>query len=207
MMRIAFVAGLAAIALPAAAPAFGQAYFETITTARHGNGYIPAAIVAGKELETSFAVIAISADGVRAGVPVTETTPWRLTLTTGPRVIPEDDDDEEEDDRYLDKPKPEAAAKPAGPPVPRVVKVYSSRTCPAVIARMQALKPLATFEYDPPVMTGNKDGGKGDGHVGLDVWIRVGDAELNRSAERVDSKLGQWFDGSLTALKACPEQK
>lgn len=202
-MRAAILAlGFAFAALPAGA----QDYYATTAAALHGNGYAPSTIVAGWEGEEAFTVIAITADGKRvaAGAPTIDAaTEWKLVVTTGPRAAAEDDD--EEDDRYLDKaatnPKP---AAPRGPPVPRKEVSYSSLTCPAVMARMTALKPLASFEFDPPLFKGNQDGAIGDGREGYDLWTRVGGAELKRSAESKDSALGRWFDETVKALDACP---
>jgi hypothetical protein len=197
-MRIALYAAFAALC---ALPATAQDYYGTVATARHGNGYAPAAIVAGWERDTSFFVLAIAPDGERAG-SVGVGLDWKATLTTGPKAAAEDDG--QPDDRYLDlKPAPKRVG-PALPPVPRSEVIYSSRTCPAVVARMEALKPLAGFEFDPPALTGNQDGPNGDGHEGFDLWMRIGPAELNKSAGTEQSALGRWFNTTLKALAACP---
>ncbi len=198
-MRILTLGVFAAMcALPAAA----QDYSGTTAAARHGNGYQPSSIVAGWEGDTSFAVIALTPDGKRAGANGVATD-WKALLTTGPRAEAEEDD--EEDERYLDKvaTNPKRGA-PAAAPVPRRETVYASATCPAVMVRMAALKPLASFEFDPPAFNGNRDGPAGDGREGFDLWIRVGDAELNKSAESGNSALGRWFDETRRALEACP---
>jgi hypothetical protein len=189
---------LAFPALPAAA----QDYYNTAAAARHGNGYAPASIVAGWEGDASFAVLAIVPDGQRAGNDGLATD-WKATLITGPRAAPEVDD--EEDERYEDKlqTNPKRPAPP-GQPVRRQEIAYSSQSCPAVMGRLTALKPLASFEFDPPGFKGNRDGPNGDGREGFDLWLRVGDAELSRSAETSNSLLGRWFEESLAALRACP---
>jgi hypothetical protein len=198
-MRVSVFAFLfAATALPAAA----QDYYSTTAAARHGNGYEPSSIVAGWEGDTSFAVIALTPDGKRIGANGLAAD-WKALLTTGPRAEAVEDD--KEDERYLDKvatnPK---RSSPAGMPVPRRETVYASATCPAVVTRMAALKPLTGFEFDPPAFKGNQDGPAGDGREGFDLWIRVGDAELNKSAETRNSALGRWFDETRRALEACP---
>jgi hypothetical protein len=184
-----------------ALPAAAQDYFSTTSAARHGNGYEPSAIVAGRETDASFAVIALAPDGKRVGGGGVATD-WKATLITGPRAAPEDDN--EEDERYQDKlqTNPKRTA-PSGPPVPRREIVYASQTCPAVMMRMAALKPLTGFEFDPPDLKGNQDGPPGDGREGYDLWLRVGGAELNKSAESKDSALGRWFEQTMTALAAC----
>src|SRR5690349_3177813 len=97
-MRIAIVAALflALGALPAAA----QDYDSTTATARHGNGYTPASIVAGWERDTSFTVIIMAPDGLRAG-SAGVATDWRATVVIGPRAAAKEDT--EEDERYQDK--------------------------------------------------------------------------------------------------------
>ena len=201
MMRALTIAAFASLALPATA----QDYYAVTATAKHGNGYAPAAIVAGWERDTWFQVLAIAPDGARKNAEGVALD-WKATLTTGPRA--EADDDNEFDDRYLDKqatnPKQK---KQAGPRVVRSVVVYNSQTCPAIMARMAALKPLATFEFDPPALKGNRDGSIGDGREGLDLWIRAGDGEIGKSAGTGNSALGRWFQESLKALEACPSQK
>jgi hypothetical protein len=186
----------------AALPAFAQDYFSTAAAARHGNGYEPSAIVAGWEGDQSFAVIAIAPDGKRAGNDGVATD-WKATLITGPRAAPEEDG--EEDERYLDRAKTTTKrSAPVGPPVQRREMIYQSITCPAVVTRMAALKPLAGFEFDPPSLKGNQDGPAGDGREGFDLWLRVGNAELNKSAESKNSALGRWFEETTKALAACP---
>ncbi|HVY90581.1 MAG TPA: hypothetical protein VG942_17070 [Hyphomonadaceae bacterium] len=197
-MRLLAITAIASFALPAAA----QDYYEVTATAKHGNGYAPAAIVAGWERDTWFQVLAIAPDGARKNADGVAMD-WKATLTTGPRA--EADDDNEFDDRYLDKqatnPK---SQKRSGPPVARSVVIYSSLTCPAIMTRMAALKPLTSFEFNPPALNGNKDGAVGDGREGLDLWIRAGDGELGKSAGAANSALGQWFQDSIKALQACP---
>jgi hypothetical protein len=188
-----------------AIPAAAQDYYATTTTARHGNGYLPSSVVAGWEGEESFTVIAFAADGSRVTGASTAATDWKATVITGPRAEAEDDD--EEDERYLDKleTNPPKHAR-TGPPVPRTERVYASTACPAVMTRMQALKPLATFEFDPPGFKGNKDGAVGDGREGYDLWMRVGGAELSKSAETPDSALGRWFAETMRAFAGCPSK-
>jgi hypothetical protein len=201
MMRALAIAAIASLALPAAA----QDYYAVTATAKHGNGYAPAAIVAGWERDAWFQVLAFAPDGARKNAEGVALD-WKATLTTGPRA--EADDDSEFDDRYLDKqatnPKQK---KQAGPQVARSVVVYNSQACPAIMARMAALKPLTSFEFDPPALKGNKDGPIGDGREGLDLWVRAGDGEIGKSAGTPNSELGRWFQESLTALQACPSQK
>lgn len=197
-MRIAVAAVLfCAAALPCAA----QDYYETMATAKNGYGYVPGTIAAGWERQDDYTVIAITRDGVRKEGGEA----WKAVVTTGPneRAGTEDDDD---DDRYLDRraTTPQAAARPAGPKPVRKEVSYSSLTCPAVMARIEALKPLATFEFNLPGLKGNEDGGAGDGHQGLDLWIRIGGGELSRSAENINSNLGRWFQATAAALDACP---
>lgn len=212
-MRAAFIA----LALSSfAAPAFAQDYYTSTANVRHGNGYTPSTVVAGWEGDESFAIIALAPDGKRAAgqtaaqttnqaaAQAAQATDWKAIVITGPRAAAEQDD--EEDERYEDKlaTNPKKPEKPRGPPVPRREIAYRSVTCPAVMQRMAALKPLTGFEFDPPAFQGNKDGGKGDGREGYDLWIRVGDAELNKSAETKTSALAAWFDETLKALSACP---
>lgn len=190
------------LAVFGALPAAAQDYYGTTAAARHGNGYAPASFVAGWEGDASFIVLVISTDGQRAG-GAGLASDWKTTMITGPRAAAEDDN--EEDERYEDKLKTNPVrAAPAGPPVLRQEITYSSQTCPAVMARIVALKSLTGFEFDPPVFKGNQDGPSGDGREGFDLWLRVGDAELIRSAEAADSALGRWFEESVNALKACP---
>lgn len=210
-MRAAFLAlTLAALS----APAFAQDYYASTAAVRHGNGYTPSTIVAGWEGEDSFAVIALSPDGKRvAGQSASQAaqnsanlaaTDWKAILITGPRA--EAEDDNEEDERYADKlaTNPKQTEKHHGLPVPRREVAYRSTTCPAVMQRMAALKPLTGFEFDPPTFKGNQDGGPGDGREGYDLWIRVGGAELNKSSETKASALGAWFEETMKALAACP---
>ena len=201
MMRATALAAFTLIA--AAMPAAAQDYYATTTAARHGNGYLPSAVVAGWEGEDAFTVIAFAPDGARVS-GTTAATDWKATVITGPRA--EAEDEEEEDERYLDRDKTDAPKRPArtGPPVPRTERVFASIACPAVMARMQALKPLAAFEFDPPAFKGNQDGPNGDGREGYDLWMRVGGAELSKSAETANSTLGRWFRETETALKSCP---
>jgi hypothetical protein len=201
MIRAAAL-GLAFVS--SALPAVAQDYYATTTAARHGNGYLPSSVVAGWEEEERFTVIAFAADGVRA-TGASAATDWKATVITGPRAEAEDDD--EEDERYLDK----QATNPAkrvrtSPPVPRTQRIYASTACPAVMARMAALKPLAAFEFDPPAFKGNQDGRNGDGREGYDLWMRVGGAELSKSAETEDSALARWFAETLKAFAACPSK-
>lgn len=201
-MRIAiFTALLSLTALPCAA----QDYYETMATAKNGYGYVPGTIAAGWEQRDVYTVIAITRDGAhKAADGMTDT--WKVVVTTGPneRAGTENDDD---DDRYLDRraTTPKREARPAGPRPVRKEVAYSSLTCPAVAARIDALKPLATFEFNPPALKGNNDGGNGDGKQGFDLWIRIGGGELTRSAENVNSNLGRWFQGTVAAFAACPE--
>ena len=192
------------LTLAVALPAFGQSYETVIANARNGQGYEPAAIVAGWERDESFSVIAIAHDGQRkdaAGVALD----WKVTLTTGPRGAPDDDD--QEDERYLapdQKPKaPNARKARRGPAEPVRITTWSSSTCPAVMARVEALKPLTNFVFDPPALKGEARP-PGDGREGFDLWIRAGAAELKKSSEQPGSPLGQWFAATLTDLKACP---
>jgi hypothetical protein len=198
MRELAAALLMSAAALPAAA----QDYSATTAAAKHGNGYEPSAIVAGWEREESFTVIAIAPNGDRkTGAAIAGD--WKATVTTGPRA--EADDDNEEDERYLDKLKTNPPKRDRGPPVPRTQATYFSLTCPAITARMQALKPLTTFEFNPPTLAGNEDGPNGDGREGFDLWIRAGDAELSRAAETENSKLAAWFKDTTKALAACPK--
>ena len=180
-------------------------YYGVMAAAKHGNGYKPAVIVAGWEKQTSFSVLSFVPNGDRqTGSNLSED--WKAVLITGPKAASKDDD--VDDDRYQDRrattPKP--AAAPAGPPVARREVTYASLTCPALMAQMSALKPLTGFDFNPPAMQGNQDGANGDGHQGLDLWIRVGDAELTKSAGTPQSGLGQWFQQTTTALAACPAE-
>ena len=203
-MRAPIAPLICAFTLACALPAFGQSYETTVANARNGQGYEPAAIVAGWEQDDSFSVIAIARDGQRkdsAGVALD----WKATLTTGPRGAADDDD--EEDERYLapnQKPKdPKPVKARRGPPEPVRITTWSSTTCPAVMARVEALKPLSNFVFDPPALKGEPRP-PGDGREGFDLWIRAGAAELKKSSEQTGSPLGQWFAESLAALKACP---
>lgn len=199
-MRALFI--IATILGFGALPVAAQDYYGTTAAARHGNGYEPSVIVVGWEGDASFAVIAITPDGKRIGADGVATD-WKATLTTGPRAAA--DLDNEEDERYQDKlqTNPKVAAR-TSPPVQRRETIYQSGTCPAVMTRMAALKPLTSFEFDPPSLKGNKDGPNGDGREGYDLWVRVGDAELTKSAESKDSALGRWFEETAKALAACP---
>jgi len=199
-MRIAVSTALllGLTALPCAA----QDYYETMATAKNGNGYVPGAIVAGWERADDYTVIAFTRDGAhRSSGDLAET--WKAVVITGPneRAGTENDDD----DRYLDRKAttPRGAQRPAGPRIARKEVAYSSLTCPALMARIEALKPLATFEFIPPGLKGNEDGGNGDGHQGLDLWIRIGGGELSRSAETTNSNLGRWFQTTVDAFAAC----
>jgi hypothetical protein len=198
-----------ALALAAfAAPAFAQDYYATTAAVRHGNGYTPSTIVAGWEGDDSFAVIALAPDGKRVegqtATQAAQATDWKAIVITGPRAEAEEDD--EEDERYEDKlaTNSKKFEKPRGPPVPRREIAYRSASCPAVMQRMAALKPLTGFEFDPPTFKGNQDGGPGDAREGYDLWIRVGNAELNKSAETKASALSAWFEDTMKALAACP---
>jgi hypothetical protein len=205
-MRTAFLA----LALSTfAAPAFAQDYYSSTANVRHGNGYTPSTVVAGWEGDESFAIIALAPDGRRvtgqtAAQAAAQATDWKAIVITGPRAAAELDN--EEDERYEDKlaTNPKKPEKPRGPPVPRREIAYRSITCPAVMQRMAALKPLTGFEFDPPAFKGNQDGGAGDGREGYDLWIRVGGAELNKSTETKASALGAWFEETMKALSACP---
>lgn len=186
-----------------AAPAFAQDYYSTTANVRHGNGYTPSTIVAGWEGDEAFAVIGFAPDGKRAGAS-TPQTDWKAIIITGPRAEAEDDD--EEDERYQDKlaTNPAKQEKRRGPPAPRKEMTYLSTSCPAILPRMAALKPLTGFEFDPPAFKGNQDGGAGDAREGYDLWVRVGNAELNKSAETKNSALGAWFEETMKAVAACP---
>jgi hypothetical protein len=205
-MRAAFIALTLATFAP---PAFAQDYYSSTANVRHGNGYTPSTIVAGWEGDESFAIIALAPDGNRiagqtAAQAAQTATDWKAILITGPRA--EAEDDNEEDERYADKlaTNPKKQEERRGPPAPRRETTYRSTTCPAVMQRMASLKPLTGFEFDPPLFKGNQDGGAGDGREGYDLWIRVGDAELNKSAETKASALGAWFEETMKALAACP---
>jgi hypothetical protein len=208
-MRAALALGTPAlIALAvggAATPAGAQTYYGVIAGFRNGQGYLPATAVAGWERDRSFTVIAIAPDGDRvAGADVA--SDWKATIVTGPREAPKAGDDDEEDDRYLDPkaPAPEQSA-PAGPPVPRTIRAYASLTCPAILQQLKALKPMTGFEFAPPNLKGNEDGPRGDSREGLDLWIRIGDGEINKSAGTPNSMLGRWFEETTRALSTCPE--
>jgi hypothetical protein len=200
--------GLAAVALLlSTAPAAAQNYYDTAASARNGHGYVPGTIVAGWERPTTFSVLSITRDGDRMGAG-SLSTDWRATLVTGPKGSHADDDDD--DDRNLApnaapkapvKPKVEAAP---GPVIPRTEVTYSSLTCPALISSLQALKPLAVFEFDPPRLAGNKDGPNGNEHEGFDLWINIGDAELDKQAATANSALGRWYQETVKAISACP---
>ena len=187
----------------AAAPCAAENYYGLMAAAKHGNGYGPATVVAGWEQQTSHSVLSFAPNGGRqAGGIVSED--WKAVLVTGPKSAPQNDDDD--DDRYQDRrattPKP--AELPKGPPAARREVVYSSVTCPALMIQIAALKALAGFEFNLPDLQGNRDGANGDGHQGFDLWIRVGDGELTKSAGTPQSKLGQWFQQTTAALAACP---
>ena len=136
-MRTRLVLLTSIFTLAGALPAFGQSYEMVIANARNGQGYEPAAIVAGWERDESFSVIAIARDGQRkdAGGLALD---WKVTLTTGPRS--EADDDDAEDERYLPpdlKPKnPNPRKVRNAPPEPFRVMTWASPSCPAVLARM-----------------------------------------------------------------------
>lgn len=201
-MAIALCAGLTFVM-----PARAEDYSSVIAKQRDGNGYAPAVVVAGWEQDASFSVLAFAPDGKRTD-KITATTEWKATLIVGPRA-PAKDTDDDDDDRYLDKSKvavPQRAA-PKGPPVQRREVMWTSLTCPAVMERMKALQPLATFTFEPPTLKGNEDGPAGDGREGFDLWIRASGAELNKAAESQNSKLAAWFKDSLKALEACPPGK
>jgi hypothetical protein len=200
--------GLASLALLiGTAPAAAQSYYDTAAAARNGHGYVPATIVAGWEQPTTFSVLSIARDGDRVGAG-SLSTDWKATLINGPKGARIDDDDD--DDRNLapnaapkapSKPKTQAAA---GPVSPRTEVTYSSLTCPALAARMDALKPLAVFEFNPPSLSGNKDGPNGSEHEGFDLWINIGDAELDKQAATPNSALGRWYQETVKAISACP---
>jgi hypothetical protein len=200
-MRIAVSAALLLGA--SALPVMAQDYYETTANARHGNGYVPATITAGWEQQASFTVIAISHDGTRqaSGDIAPE---WKAVVTIGPKGAVDDRDDD--DDRYQDRKAttPKSGPTPTGPKVVRKEVTYGSLTCPALAARIEALKPLTTFEFNPPSLKGNEDGPNGDGHQGLDLWVRIGGGELTKSAETANSKLGGWFKDTLAVLSSCP---
>ncbi|CAN5164668.1 hypothetical protein BH11PSE2_BH11PSE2_08080 [soil metagenome] len=203
-MRLAL--SVAALLLASAAPAAAQDYFDTMASAKHGHGYSPATIVAGSELTNSFTVVAITNGGIRT-TNVGPAQDWRVVVTIGPHRAADADD--EEDERYLDK-RATAPTKPAGPTgalVARSERQYSSQTCPAIAARIEALRPLAVFEFNPPFLTGNTDGPNGDGRQGFDLWMRLGAVEVSRSADSKDSKLAAWMKDTLAALEKCPASK
>jgi hypothetical protein len=188
----------------AAAPACAQTYYGSIAAFRNGHGYAPATVVAGWERDTSFTVIAIAPDGDRvAGSSVA--SDWKATVVTGPRERPKAGDNDDEDDRYLDAKAPADKAAPTGPPVARKTATYASLSCPAILNQLTALKPLTGFEFAPPSLKGNEDGPRGDGREGLDLWIRMGDGEINKSAGTPNSALGRWFQDTARLLSACPE--
>jgi hypothetical protein len=199
---------LAAVALLlTTAPAAAQSYYDTASAARNGHGYVPGTIVAGWEQPGTFTVLSIARDGERVGT-ASLSTDWKAVLINGPKMSRVDDDDD--DDRNLapnvvakTPAKPKAVA-PAGPVTPRTEVSYSSLTCPALAARIEALKPLAAFEFNPPRLTGNKDGPAGNIHEGFDLWINIGDAELKKQAATPDSALGRWFQDTVKAIAACP---
>ena len=203
-MRVLFPA--AALFLFAAAPAFAEDYYDVMGKAKHGNGYVPATIVAGWVKLTSYSVLAFVNDGNRAS-DAAVTQDWKVVMTTAPKAPPKDDEGDD-DPRYagLRQTNPQVA-RPKGPaeaPVIRREVTYSSLTCPAIAARMAALKPLTSFDYNPPSRAGNQDGPNGDGHQGFDLWVRIGDGELTKTASVTESKLGQWFQETKAALAACP---
>jgi hypothetical protein len=186
-------------------PAAAQSYYDTASAARNGHGYVPGAIVAGWEQPSTFTVLSIARDGERVG-PGALSTDWRATLINGPKGVRHDDDDDYDDRNLAPNVAPKAPKAPAAPGViiPRTEVTYSSLTCPALVARMEALKPLATFEFNPPGLTGNKDGRSGNIHEGFDLWINIGDAELDKQAATADSALGRWFQETVKAIAACP---
>ncbi len=200
------LAGLAL--LLSTAPAAAQSYYDTASAARNGHGYEPGTIVAGWEQPATFTVLSIGRDGDRAA-GANLSTDWRATLINGPKGGRRDDDDDDDDRNLAPNVAPKAPAKSKaeatpGPATPRTEVTYSSLTCPALAVRMEALKPLATFDFNPPRLIGNKDGPNGDIHQGFDLWINIGDAELNKQAATPDSALGRWFQETVKALAACP---
>ena len=199
------LAGLAL--LLTSAPAAAQNYYDTASAARNGHGYVPGTIVAGWEQPTTFSVLSIARDGERVGSN-TLSTDWKATLINGPKRARVDDDDD--DDRNLaPNAVPKAPSKPKAQAAPGIVSprtevTYSSLTCPALTARIDALKPLAVFDFNPPGLTGNKDGPNGSEHEGFDLWINIGDAELDRQAATPNSSLGRWYQETIKAISACP---
>lgn len=189
-----------------AAPCVAEDYYGVMAAAKHGNGYGPATIVAGWERQANLSVLSFVPNGGRqAGATVAED--WKAVLITGPKSTPQDDDDDD-DDRYQDRKatSPKPVAKPVGSAAIRREVSYSSTTCPALLTQMAALKPLTSFEFNLPDLKGNQDGAFGDEHQGFDLWIRIGDGELTKSAGTAQSKLGQWFQQTTAALAACPVQ-
>jgi hypothetical protein len=195
----------ASLAAPAALAQTAETYERTIANARNGQGYEPAAIVAGWERDADFSVLAIARDGDRRD-RANVAADWKATLTIAPRT--EAEDEEEEDERYLPpgaaRPAERAEARPEAAPAPPLrVVTWSSRTCPAIMRRVRELRPLTSFTFDPPELRGEA-AAPGDGRQGLDLWVRAGAAELNKSAESPDSALGRWFIATVAALEACP---
>lgn len=204
---IRFAPILALIPLSLAGSAGAQDYYNTTAEAQHGYGSDPATVVAGQLRMHDFTVIAIAPEGERVAGVASEVQ-WKATVTTGPN--PELEGEEIEDERYLNtetrvaRTAEEEAAAAAAADIPRTERVYSSLTCPAIVARMQALKPLTTFEFNPPSLEGNRDGpAGGDGHQGFDLSLHVGGAQLIKSAESADSELGRWFVETTRAIGAC----
>jgi hypothetical protein len=201
--------GLAGLALLlATAPAAAQSYYDTASAARNGHGYIPGTIVAGWEQPGTFSVLSIARDGERVGAN-SLSTDWKATLVDGPKAARIDDDDDYDDRNLAPNAAPKAPAKPKvqaapGEVTPRTEVTYSSLTCPALAARIAALKPLAVFEFNPPSLTGNQDGPHGNAHEGFDLWINIGDAELNKQAATANSALGRWYQETVKAIVACP---
>lgn len=196
----------ALLAAPAALAQTGESYERTISNARNGQGYEPAAIVAGWERDADFSVLAIARDGDRRG-NASIAADWKATLIIAPRT--EAEDEEEEDERYLPpgavRPAQRAEERPEAAPAAAPMRVvsWSSRTCPAIMRRVRELRPLTSFTFDPPELRGEA-AAPGDGREGLDLFVRAGAAELSKSAESPDSALGRWFIATVAALEACP---
>jgi hypothetical protein len=187
-------------------PCAAEDYYGVMAAAKHGNGYGPATVVAGWEQQATLSVLSLAPNGGRqAGGTVSED--WKAILITGPKSAPQDDDNDD-DERYQDRraTSPKPVQKPAGAPAIRREVSYSSLTCPALMTQIAALKALASFDFNLPDPQGNRDGANGNGHQGFDLWIRVGDAELTKSAGTPQSRLGQWFQQTTAALAACPAQ-
>jgi hypothetical protein len=192
-----------AVFLLAAAPCAAEDYYGLMATAKHGNGYVPATVVAGWVRQTSFSVLSFTANGDRQA-KANVATEWKAVLVTGPKAPPKDDD--LDDDRYQDRraTTPKEPDPPPGPPEPRREITYSSVTCPALLSRMTALKSLTSFDFNLPDLNGNQDGPNGDGHQGFDLWMRIGEGELTKASGTTQSQLGQWFQQTTAALAACP---